>query len=231
MRVIGIIIGIILHMPGYGVDKRTVIVAMTGVHHQTGRFVHYHQILVLIYYIKGDVFGDDFILIAWTVHHHSDYIHRLHLIAAFHSLAVRHHEACIGSLLDAIARGVRQAVEQILVHPASSPCPLVHHHTEVFIELRLVTHRLYVVPAHHYLYHPAISFYHHGIYNLTIYNLRLESDVYQNQDSSAAESSDNTGSTVPPTESTPRESAFKAPPSPTISVSTAPVGTFSPMES
>lgn len=53
MRVIGIIIGIILHMPGYGVDKRTVIVAMTGVHHQTGRFVHYHQILVLIYYIKG----------------------------------------------------------------------------------------------------------------------------------------------------------------------------------
>ena len=69
------------------------------------------------------------------------------------------------------------------------------------------------------------------IYDLTIYNLRLESDVYQNQDSSAAESSDNMGSTVPPTESTPRESAFKAPPSPTISVSTAPVGTFSPMES
>ena len=216
-------------MPGYGVDKRTVIVAMTGVHHQTGRFVHYHQILVLIYYIKGDVFGDDFILIAWTVHHHSDYIHRLHLIAAFHSLAVRHYEACIGSLLDAIARRVRQAVEQILVHPHHL-LPLVHHHTEVFIELRLVTHRLYVVQLI-IIYIIRQFFYHHGIYNLTIYNLRLESDVYQNQDSSAAESSDNTGSTVPPTESTPRESAFKAPPSPTISVSTAPVGTFSPMES
>ena len=189
-------------MPGYGVDKRTVIVAMTGVHHQTGRFVHYHQILVLIYYIKGDVFGDDFILIAWTVHHHSDYIHRLHLIATFHSLAVRHHEACIGSLLDAIA----------------------------FIELRLVTHRLYVVQLI-IIYIIRQFFYHHGIYNLTIYNLRLESDVYQNQDSSAAESSDNMGSTVPPTESTPRESACKAPPSPTISVSTAPAGTFSPMES
>ena len=106
----------------------------------------------------------------------------------------------------------------------------LEEYTEVFIELRLVTHRLYVVQLI-IIYIIRQFFYHHGIYNLTIYNLRLESDVYQNQDSSAAESSDNTGSTVPPTESTPRESAFKAPPSPTISVSTAPVGTFSPMES
>ena len=144
MRVVGIIIGNIFHVPGNGIDKRAAVVPVSGVHHQPCRFIDYHQVLVLIHYIQGNIFGNNLVLIAGTVHHHRYHIQRLHLVTALHRFAVRHHKSGVGSFLYTVARGIGQAVEQILVH-THHLLPLIHYYAEVLVKLRLVTYRFYIV--------------------------------------------------------------------------------------
>ena len=103
-------------MPCYGVDQRTVVVSASRMHYQSGRFVDYHQIVVLIDYIQWNIFGNDIIIITWTVHHHRQHVARLYFITAFHRFAVRHDKTGVGSLLNTVARRVDKPFEQIFVH-------------------------------------------------------------------------------------------------------------------
>ena len=144
MRVVGIIIGNIFHMPGDGIDKRAVIVPVSGVHHQPCRFVDNHQVLVFIHDIKGNIFGDNLIFIAGAVHHDRYHIQRLHFVAAFDRLVIGHYKSGIGSFLYTVTRGIGQTIKQIFVHTHHF-LPFVHHHAEVFIKLRLITNGFYIV--------------------------------------------------------------------------------------
>ena len=48
MRIVRVVFGIVFQMPCYGVDQRAVVVSASRMHYQSGRFVDYHQIVVLI---------------------------------------------------------------------------------------------------------------------------------------------------------------------------------------
>ena len=65
---------------------------MSGVYHQSGRFVHYHEVFILVDYIKWDIFGNDFVFITRTIHHDGDDIHRFHLVAALDRFVVSHYK-------------------------------------------------------------------------------------------------------------------------------------------
>ena len=94
MRVVGIVIGMIFHVPGYGVHQSSVVVTVPRMHNKSGRFIHYHEVFILINNIEWDVFGNDLIFIAWTVHHNGNDVHRLYLVAAFDRLVVSHYKTC-----------------------------------------------------------------------------------------------------------------------------------------
>ena len=144
VRVIGIIIGNIFHVPGNGIDKRAMIVAMSGMHHQPGRFVNHHKELVFIDYIKGNVFGNNLVFIAGTIHHNRYHVQRFYLVTALDRFIICHYKPGIGSLLYTVTRSISQAVEQILVH-THHLLPFVHNNAEVLVKLRLITDRFYIV--------------------------------------------------------------------------------------
>ena len=121
-------------MPRYGVDQRTVEIAHTGVHHQAGRLVDDHQLVVLINYVKGNVFGFYGRVVVRTVKHQRDDIARTHLVVALHRLAVHVDETRVSSLLDTVARRVLYVLRHKLVD-AYRLLPPVYLHAQVFVEL------------------------------------------------------------------------------------------------
>ena len=134
VRVVGIVAGIVLQVPGDGVDQRAVPVAVAGMHHEARRLVDHQHVVVLIDDVQGDVLRGDVVLVGRAVHREGDDVQGLHAVAALHGASVGLYEAGIGGLLDAVARGVLDAVKEVLVH-AHHVLPLVHHHAEVFVEL------------------------------------------------------------------------------------------------
>ncbi|MPM92832.1 hypothetical protein SDC9_139968 [bioreactor metagenome] len=143
-RVIGIVIGIILQVPGQSVDQRAVIITVPRMHDQSGRFIHHHQILILVHNVERNILGHHLIFVTRTVHHDRDYVQRLHLVATLHRLTVYHDESRLSCLLNAVARSIDNAVEQILVNPYER-LPFVGHHPEMFVKLSLVANGFYLI--------------------------------------------------------------------------------------
>ena len=204
-------------MCGNGVDKRTVIVC-----HDRGAPPD-RQVCSLpsdtcphILY-QGDVFGMTSFLIAWTVHHHSDHP-SASPYSCFSQPAVSPSRSLHRQPSDAITRGVRRGRTDTCP-PAPSPA-LVHHHAECY-RVALVTHLGFYVVQLIIIYIIRQFFYHHGIYNLTI-------SIYDWSQTSepgfvCAERLPGTTRVRPGTSRHPHpRSRLQAPPSPTISVSTAP---------
>ena len=164
MRVVGIVSGIVFHVPGDGVDQSAAVVSVSGVHYQSGGFVHHHEVVVFIDDIERDVFGYDLVLVAWAIHHEGDDIHRLYLVTTLDGLAVGHDAAGFRGFLYAVSRGVRQSVEQVLVY-AHHLLALVHDHAEVLVELRFVTDGFHIVQVfscyvvRQFFYHFSLSLY------------------------------------------------------------------------
>ena len=144
MRVVGIVIGNIFHVPGDGIDERTVIIPVPGMYHQPRRLIDNHQVLVFIHYIQGNIFGDNLVFVTGTVHHHRYHVQRFHFVTALDRLIVRHHKSGIGGFLYTVTRSIGQTVEQIFVH-THHLLPFIHYHAEVLIKLRLITDRFYIV--------------------------------------------------------------------------------------
>ena len=120
-------------MPGQGVHQCPGEVAASGMHHQTCRFVHDQQVIVLVDYVQGDVLRNDFPVALRTVEHQGDDIVGLDLVVALYGPSVHLYESSLGSLLDAVAAGVAQVVHQELVH-AHWALSLVGHHAAVLIQ-------------------------------------------------------------------------------------------------
>ena len=146
--VVGIIAGQIAQMPGDGIDQRTMEVPHSRMHHQPGRLVDDHQLVILIDDIKWDILRLDGRIVVRTVQHQCNDITRAHLIVAFHRLVIDEDEACISSLLDTIARGVLHMFRHELVY-THRLLPMVYLHAQVLIQLTvtaLVSALLYIVP-------------------------------------------------------------------------------------
>ena len=96
-RVVRVIVRIVLQMPGDGIDQRAGIISASGMHHQSRRFVHHHQVFVFVHDVEGNVFRDDFIVIFRPVQENDDFIERFHFIAAFHQPAVYENNLLLSS--------------------------------------------------------------------------------------------------------------------------------------
>ena len=105
-RVVRVIVRIVFQMPGDGIDQRAGIISASGMHHQSRRFVHHHQVFVFVHDVEGNVFRDDFIFIFRPVQENDDFIERFHFIAAFHRPAVYEDELLLGSPLQPVARRI-----------------------------------------------------------------------------------------------------------------------------
>ena len=103
LRVVGVEIGIILQVPGYGIYERTVSVATTRMHDKTRRFVHHHQVVVLIDHIERYIFGDYAVVIGRGIECDDNLVTRLHLVVALHHFAIHGNGTGIGSLLYFVA--------------------------------------------------------------------------------------------------------------------------------
>ena len=144
VRVIGIIIRYILHVPGQRIDQRAVIVSVSRMHDQSRRFIHNHQIRVFINDSKGNIFRNNFIFITGTVHHYRNDIQRFHFVATLHRFAISHNESVFGSLLNTVARSIDNTFEQIFVD-SDHRLSLVYDHPKMFVKLGFVTDRFYII--------------------------------------------------------------------------------------
>ena len=156
-------------------------------HHQSGGFVDDHQVLILIDDIKGDILGDDVVVVSRTIHHHGNHFARLHLVAALHRLSVGHHIAHVGCPLDAVARRVHDALAKKLID--SHRClSLIDHHAEVFVQLTgLLPYGFGFVQ---FVQQYFVRFVNHRLFvYLIIYNRSTGEAGYSNHESSTTVSS------------------------------------------
>ena len=132
LRVVGVIRGDITQMPGNGINQCTVIVSTPRMNNQTGRFIDNHQVIVFVYNVQRDIFRDNVVLVARTIHHDSQHIKRFYLIAAFYRFPVCHHKACICSCLNAVAGCIDNAFEQIFVDTYRC-LSFIYYNSEMFV--------------------------------------------------------------------------------------------------
>jgi len=143
VRVIGIVIRYILHVPSQRIDQRAVIVSVSRMHYQPCRFIHHHYVWIFINNSKGNIFRNNFVFITGAIHHHRYDIQRFHFVATLHRLAIGHNESAFGSLLNTVARSIDNTFEQIFVDP-DHRLSLIYNHAEVFVKLEFVTDRFYI---------------------------------------------------------------------------------------
>ena len=147
LRVVRVVSGQILQVPGDGIDQRATEIATTGMDHHACGLVDDHEIIVLIDHLEGDILGSDGRVVVRTVEHQGDDIARTHFIVALHRPGTASlfdilgrtdmDETCVGCLLDTVAAGVRLVLGEELID-ANRVLPLVHLYTEVFIELTVI---------------------------------------------------------------------------------------------
>ena len=144
VRVIGIVIRYILHVPGERIDERTVIVSVSRMHYQPCRFIHHHYVRIFINNSKGNIFRNNFVFITGAIHHHRYDIQRFHFVATLHRLAIGHNEPAFSSLLNTVARSIDNTFEQIFVD-SDHRLSLIYNHAEVFVKLGFVADWFYIV--------------------------------------------------------------------------------------
>ena len=96
--------------------KRVLVVAMSGMNNESGGFVDYQQVLVLIDNVERYIFRRDGEIVRLMIQQHLDYISGLDLIVRGYGTSVDPHIAGIRSRLDAVAAGVGHVLRQIFVH-------------------------------------------------------------------------------------------------------------------
>ena len=101
---------------------------------QACRLIHHQQIIVLIYYIQRDIFGDNLQFPAWAIHHDRNHIQRFHPVITFHRLIVHQDTTHLSRQLDAVTGSAHHTVYQELIHPEQG-LPLVRYEAEMLIHL------------------------------------------------------------------------------------------------
>ena len=132
--VVGIEARVVFQVPCHGVDERAVEVAGSRVHHHAGGLVDDHQRIVFIDDVERNVLGLDGGVVARAVEHERDDVARAHLVVALHGALVHVDEARVGSLLDAVARGVLHFLLHVFVD-AQRRLPRIDLEAEVFVQL------------------------------------------------------------------------------------------------
>ena len=166
MRVIGVIVRIIFHMPRQSIHQCSMIVSMSRMHHQARRLIYYHQVFIFVNDIKRNIFGNYLILITRTIHHDRYHVKWLHLIAALYRFSVNHHKPVSSSFLNTVTRSINNTFKQILIDSHQS-LPLVYYHPKVFIKLSIgfLANRFYIINisfniVRQFLYHTVRSLFY-----------------------------------------------------------------------
>ena len=84
-----------------GVYKRTAVVAVTGVDHHSGGLVYDHEVIVLIYNVKGNVFREDLQPAALIRHHELYHVLRTDYVIGLCRDIVNQHVPGLNGLLHA----------------------------------------------------------------------------------------------------------------------------------
>ena len=115
---------------GQGVHQRTVVVAVTGVHHHAGGFVHHQHVVVFIDNVQGNVFRKDFRAAALVGHHELDHVQGPDNVVGLHRLLVHQHIAQFDGLLHTAAGSIFLMLRDETVYPHRL-LSLVHIEPEV----------------------------------------------------------------------------------------------------
>ena len=98
-----IIIRFVAKMPCESIDKGSAVIAVTGVHHETGGFVDHQHGVVFINYVKRNILRDYLELVSRTIHDNRYNIERLHTVIALYRFSVYEYTSGFGSLLYPVA--------------------------------------------------------------------------------------------------------------------------------
>ena len=131
-RVGDIVVGIVAEMPCKRIDKRAVIVAVSGMHHESRLLVDHKQIVVLIHDVDRYILRYDFAFVARTVHHYRHDIEGLYAVVGFYGIAVDKDTSRLRGLLYAVARGFLHPLHKKFIHTQQS-LPLVGDKTEMLV--------------------------------------------------------------------------------------------------
>ena len=143
--VVGVVAGHIAHVPCYGVDECTVVVAATGMYYHAGRLVDYHEAVVLVNYFKGNFLRLYAAFMARTVEHEGNDIAGAHLVVALHRAVIDMNETGVGCLLYAVATAVLQLLGHEAVY-AQWHLTGIRHQTDVLVEqLRVFIQKVLLV--------------------------------------------------------------------------------------
>jgi hypothetical protein len=137
-RVIDIILGIILEVIGQRIDKSTVVIAVAGMHYQSGGFIDHKQMLVFIYDVERYILGYYLQFITGAVHDHSHHIKRLYPVIGLDRTTVDKYASCVGSLLHTVARRLFKTRHKKLVD-TQKLLPLVGYESEMLVKLASVS--------------------------------------------------------------------------------------------
>ena len=108
--------GIVLEMPGDGIDQSAGIVAHSWVYYESGGLVDDDDVLVFVDNVEWDILGLNLGLIGRVFEPYGDAVKWLDAVVALDGSVVDAYKSRLGSLLDAVARGVLQMEEEKLVH-------------------------------------------------------------------------------------------------------------------
>ena len=121
-------------MPGKSVYKRSGIIAVARMNHQTCGLIDHQHRIILIYNVERNILGYDFTFVARAIHHHRNHVVGLYPIVRLYGLAVGEDTTGLGSLLNPVARCPLHVVDQKLVD-AQKLLPLVGHKAEMLVHL------------------------------------------------------------------------------------------------
>ena len=114
-RVGYIVVGVVFKVPCKGIHQGAVVVAVAGMHTHAGGLIHHQQRFVFIHDVERNVLRNDFVFVAWSVHHHGNDFAGVHAIVRLHRASVHAYALGFGSILNAVARRAFDALHQILV--------------------------------------------------------------------------------------------------------------------
>ena len=115
------------------IHKSAVVVTVAGMHHHPGGLVDDHEVVVLVNYVKGDVFRENLKSAALIGHHELDYVLRAHYVICLGGDIVDQHVTGLYGLLDAAAGGVFLMRGNELVY-AHRLLAAVCHQTEMLVQ-------------------------------------------------------------------------------------------------
>ena len=96
-------------------EERVLVVAMSGMNDEAGRFIDDQQILVFINDIEGDIFRGDREVMRLVIEQHLDDIAGFDAVVGRNGTTIHPHVACVRSRLDAVSAGVGHVLGKVFV--------------------------------------------------------------------------------------------------------------------